>query len=429
MGASLNNTRRKLLGVVAAGTTAVLGSLPASSGPEPGLGLLARKQPVPLGYFGLHIHELTPPWPEFQFGRLRLWDTRTSWFNLQPQPDRWKFDLLDGFVQKARKRGVGLVLPLGMTPTWAAARPAERSPYNVPGTASEPADIATWKIYVQTVAQRYKGLVRHYEIWNEVNAGTGFFTGTPEAMFELQRVAYDVLKAIDPGITVISPSTEGSTEDKFVWFESYMTLMAGRNADAVAYHFYIPRKPPEALLPVVQRVQAVLARTGNGHLPLWNTESGYRVNWGATAPLTGTWATWPNLAPARAAAWLVRAYLLGWLAGLEAYFWYGYDSGVMGMVSASHSPSVVSRAMGHLVQHLVGSVVDSFVSDNGVGRARVRQPDGDSWWVWSVDDQDRQWPIPNALGAKRALTLDDMPLELQDGKVLLSAMPIRLLPS
>lgn len=427
--ASVKVTRRQCLGIAAAGSTAVLGNLPASSGPDAGQRLAPRKQPIGLDYFGLHIHDLTTAWPDFQFGQLRLWDTRTSWFNLQPQPDRWVFDRLDGFVQKAAKHGVGLLLPLGMPPTWAAARPTERSPYNVPGAASEPSDMATWRTYVQTVANRYKGQVRRYEIWNEVNAGTGFFTGTPESMFELQRAAYEVLKSVDPGITVISPSTEGSTEDKFVWFERYMTLMAGRYADAVAYHFYNPRKPPEALQLVVQRVQAILARTGSGHLPLWNTESGYRVDWGSTEPLTGIWATWPNLPPARAAAWLVRAYLLGWLVGLDAYFWYGYDSGVMGMVPASHEPSVVSRSMGHLIHHLVGAVVDDLISTNAVARVRVRQRDGDCWWVWSVDDQDRQWSIPASLGAKRALALDDTPLDLKDGRVGLAAMPIRLLLS
>lgn len=358
---------------------------------------------------------------------LRLWDTRTSWFHLQPQPDRWMFERLDGFVQRAKRNGVNLLLPLGMPPTWASARPSERSPYNVPGTASEPFDIASWKTYVETVAKRYRGQVQHYEIWNEVNAGAGFFTGTPESMFELQRVAYEVLKGVDPGITVISPSTEGSTEDKFVWFERYMTLMAGRYADAVAYHFYNPRKPPEALQSVVQRVQAILARTGGGRLPLWNTESGYRVDWGSTVPLTGTWATWPNLAPSRAAAWLVRAYLLGWLAGLDAYFWYGYDSGVMGMVSASHEPSIVSRSMGHLIRHLSGALVDELLMSNGVARARVRQGASDSWWVWSMDDQDRQWSIPSALGARRALAMDDTLLDIKDGKLGVSDMPVRLM--
>ena len=422
----MNDIRRKLLGALAACTSAALCDARAQGAAMPLGSLAARKQAVPLEYFGLHIHEPKTPWPDYRFGRLRLWDTRTSWFHLQPERNRWDFARLDGFVQQAEQRGVGVVLPLGLTPAWAAARPTERSPYNVPGAASEPADIADWKAYVQTVARRYKGRIHHYEIWNEVNAGAGFFTGTAESMFELQRTAFEVLKSIDPGITVISPSTEGSTEDKFVWFERYMTLMAGRYADVVAYHFYIPRKPPEALLPVVQRIQAILARTGNGHLPLWNTESGYRVDWGSAAPLTGTWATWPNLPPALAAAWLVRAYLLGWLAGLESYFWYGYDTNVMGMVPASREASVVSDALGLAIRRMTGRVFDGLALDDGAAIVRARYGTDECWWVWSTDDAVRTWKLPPRQRVTLASNLVGRLLPLKDGRVEIGPMPILL---
>lgn len=419
-------SRRHWLRTAAAGTSALLFDGGVHSGQEP-VALAQRAQAVPLEYFGLHIHDPKTPWPAYRFGRLRLWDTRTSWFHLQPERDRWDFSRLDDFVQQASQRGVVPVLPLGMTPTWAAARPTEKSPYNVPGAASEPADIAHWRAYVQTVAKRYKGRVRNYEIWNEVNSGAGFFTGSVEAMFDLQRTAYEVLKAVDPGITVISPSTEGSTEDKFVWFERYMRLMAGRFADVVAYHFYIPRKAPEALLPVVQRVQAIMARTGNDHLPLWNTESGYRVDWGSSAPLTGTWGTWPNLPPERAAAWLVRSYLLGWLAGLDSFFWYAYDSGVMGMVPSSRDPSVVSAALGQAIKHLVSSTVDQFELFGQIASVRVRRNDFESWWAWTIDDGETAWEPPNSWACQRAIAMNDTPVRFIDGKVLLTGSPVRLL--
>lgn len=418
-------SRRHWLRTAAAGTSALVFDGGVHSGPEP-VALAQRAQAVPLEYFGLHIHDPKTPWPAYRFGRLRLWDTRTSWFHLQPERDRWDFSRLDDFVQQASQRGVVPVLPLGMTPTWAAARPTEKSPYNVPGAASEPADIAHWRAYVQTVAKRYKGRVRNYEIWNEVNSGAGFFTGSVEAMFDLQRTAYEVLKAVDPGITVISPSTEGSTEDKFVWFERYMRLMAGRFADVVAYHFYIPRKAPEALLPVVQRVQAIMARTGNGHLPLWNTESGYRVDWGSSAPLTGTWGTWPNLPPERAAAWLVRSYLLGWLAGLDSFFWYAYDSSVMGMLPPSKTASVVDEVYGLMIRRLAGRVVDSVNFEDGVAWARTSRNGAVCWWAWSTEDRPRSWRVPSALNASLASMLDGQSILVVDGRVQLGSLPVLL---
>lgn len=422
----MNDVRRQLLGALAAFTSAAFGDAGAQGMALPLGGLAARKQAVPLEYFGLHIHDPKTPWPDFRFGRLRLWDSRTSWMHLQAERNRWDFARLDGFVQQAEQRGVGVVLPLGLTPTWAAARPTERSPYNVPGASSEPADIADWKFYVQTVARRYRGRIHHYEIWNEVNAGAGFFTGTPEAMFDLQRAAFEVLKGIDPDITVISPSTEGSTEDKFVWFERYMRLMAGRYADVVAYHFYIPRKAPEALLPVVQRVRAILARTGNGHLPLWNTESGYRVDWGKNTAITGSWATWPNLQPTLAAAWLVRAYLLGWFAGLDSYFWYAYDSKIMGMLPESLESSVVSEALGFAIRRMSGRVMSDLSLNEGVGTVKARYQAVECWWVWSTSDSQLLWKVPGQLGATIVSTLDGRVSLIKDGRLEVGPLPIIL---
>lgn len=383
-----------------------------------------RNQPVPIEYFGLHIHDPDKTWPIFRFGQLRLWDSRTSWFQLQPERDRWDWGRLDSFVQQAEQRGIRVLLPLGMPPTWASARPTEKSPYNVPGASAEPADLAFWTEYVQTVARRYKGRIRHFEIWNEVNAGSGFFTGSAESMFLLQRVAYQALKEVDPGVTVLSPSTEGSTEDKFVWFERYMGLMAGRYADAVAYHFYNPRKPPEAMLQVVARVQAIMQRTGNGKLPLWNTESGYRIDWGSSKPLTGTWTTWPNLAPQRAAAWLARAYLLGWIAGLDSYFWYAFNSSVMGMVPVSGGPSVVSDTLGATMRYMTGRVVDSLALQDGVALVRCVRGASAFWWVWSTDDSARTWRIPPAIGGVVAQTLTGVELPIVEGRVDISDMPV-----
>ena len=61
---------------------------------------------------------------------------------------------------------VDLVLTLALSPTWASARPTEASPY-FKGSAAEPGDIRQWEDYVRTVAERYKGRIMLYEIWNE----------------------------------------------------------------------------------------------------------------------------------------------------------------------------------------------------------------------------------------------------------------------
>lgn len=420
--------RRRLLqgfgGVPLLALAGTLSGARVMAGAERTTSLPARAQPVPLGYFGLHMHEPATPWPQLPFGRLRLWDTRTSWMHLQPARDRWDFSRLDRFIALAQQANVAPVLPLGLTPTWASARPDERSPYNVPGAAAEPADLADWRLYVRTVVQRYRGRIAHYEIWNEVNAGAGFYTGSPERLLDLQRAAYEELKAVDPAITVIAPSVEGVTEDKFRWFERYMALMRGRWADVLAYHFYHPRLPPEVLPDAVRRVRAIADRHGAAQLPLWNTESGYRIDWGGTEPVTGTMGTWPNLAPAKAGAWLARCYLLGWLTGLDGYFWYSYDNRIMGMTPRARGDSPVVQALAATVARLRGRLVGAWQVDGNVASVLVAGSSSPTRWVWTTDDEPRDWRLPAEWGARAAVTLPGASVPVDQGRVALSGMPV-----
>src|SRR5262249_13080787 len=143
-------------------------------------------------------------WPPVAFSEWRLWDAGVTWAQLEPEPGKWQFDLLDRYTHLAAERHVDILLTLGLTPAWASARPEEPSAYGK-GEAAEPRKLEDWERYVRTVATRYKGVIHNYEIWNEPNV-KGTFTGSPQAMLQLGRVAYEVLKAVDPTVTVVSPS-------------------------------------------------------------------------------------------------------------------------------------------------------------------------------------------------------------------------------
>ncbi len=417
--------RRRALKALGAAAAALVqpGALVAAT--EEGL-VAERALPVPLGYFGLHIHQPKAPWPDAPYGRLRLWDAGTSWLSLQPAPERWEFDRLDAYLAYCDSRGIRPLLPLGLTPTWASARPEERSPYGKPGSSAEPRSLNDWQRYVDTVARRYQGRIQHYELWNEVNTDAGFFSGTPQALLELQRVAYQTLKAVDPGITFLAPSVEGITDGKFQWYERYLALMHGRYADVLAYHFYAPRVAPEALLPAVRRVRDIAQRHGAGGLPLWNTEAGYRVNWGGQEDPGGTMTTWPQLPPPKAAAWMARAYLLGWVAGLDAYFWYAYDNRFMGMVPPSREASVITQVLGALVQRVQGRSLGPLRMHQGVATLQTRWAGHTAWWAWRLDDTTAAWLPPAAWRATTAQALDGQPMPLLQGQVLLSGMPTLL---
>src|SRR5215468_5110882 len=157
-------------------TCAALGILLQSQANKP-TKLRASVQSLPAEFFGMHIHHAgaATPWPEVPFSEWRLWDAYVAWPSLEPQKGKWHFETLDKYVALAEQHNVGILLPLGLSPQWASARPQEKSTYQ-PGNAAEPRNLDDWRNYVKTVATRYKGRIHEYEIWNEPNLKL-FWTG------------------------------------------------------------------------------------------------------------------------------------------------------------------------------------------------------------------------------------------------------------
>lgn len=317
-------------------------------------------------YFGLHMHRIVKPqpwlpngarltpWPAVPFGSWRLWDSYVSWMHLEPKPEQWSFELLDQYVARAEKEGVELLLPLALTPRWASARPDEESGYG-PGHAAEPKDFALWRRYVRTVATRYKGRIKAYEVWNEINARE-FYTGSVENMIELARIAHEAIKDADPDALVLSPSVTGGGV-QLKWLERYLGQGGGRYADVIAHHFYVPWGPPEEMLPLIRSVKEIMERTGNGTKPLWNTETGWWQANGDGTPDHPTMAKrkWKKLAvEVEGPAYLARALILGKAYGLSRFYWYAWDNlygyGLMEPETGAAKPA--ANAFGRVVEWL-----------------------------------------------------------------------------
>ena len=130
---------------------------------------------------------------------------RTSWTALEPLKGVWNWQPLDIWVAAAEQHGVAdILLTLGQTPAWASTNPDDVN-YVGAGAPAPPADNQDWRDYITAVAQRYKGRIRYYEIWNEPN-DTTYYTGTVAELAEPTAEAYSILKAVDPGNTVVSPA-------------------------------------------------------------------------------------------------------------------------------------------------------------------------------------------------------------------------------
>jgi len=105
----------------------------------------------------------------------------------------------DSIVNLAQKYKVHIIARLGSPPAWS-------QPKDLAGTFAPPEDVGDFVNYAVAVASRYKGKVTHYQVWNEPNLGFewGKQNVNPEAYTMLLCRTYTALKAVDPGIIVIS---------------------------------------------------------------------------------------------------------------------------------------------------------------------------------------------------------------------------------
>ncbi|PYX06762.1 MAG: hypothetical protein DMG88_17355 [Acidobacteria bacterium] len=334
---------------------------------------------IPHTYFGMHIHGMVTPrpgntrpagWPTVPFGSWRLLAAYVDWPQLEPARGQWNFAALDRYLQLAEQHHVEVLLPLVLSPAWASSRPNEKSSYS-PGNAAPPANLDDWQTYVRTVATRYKGRISDYEIWNEPSVRT-FFSGTPDEMVALTREASRILKEVDPRNVVVSPSAaEGGTS----WLDQFLAAGGGKYVDVIGYHFYV-RHDPEAMVPVIEQVRRIMEKHGVGNLPLWNTETGWRIA-NHRSEVKPYESGSPVLADDEASAYVARAYVVAWASGISRFYWYAWDNGVMGLTEADGATvKPPAKAYGEIENWLVGARMKLCDRYSGLWNCRLERDGG-----------------------------------------------------
>lgn len=179
------------------------------SDPLPAAGALAS-------FYSVHRPEAwsTAPFTRMGVGSTRAWALSETflWHRIEPTPGRFRWEASDAYVQSCLDGGMEVLAVLGYPSRWAAVEPSEehkkRHELAHRPERWKPADLQAWAAYVRAVATRYKGRVRHYEIYNEVNfcppAMPATFSGGTADYLALQRIAYQEIKRIDPAALVLS---------------------------------------------------------------------------------------------------------------------------------------------------------------------------------------------------------------------------------
>ncbi len=357
---------------------------PAASPTLSPIHLTPPSHPVDASLFGLHIHRPAPDtWPQVFSFEWRLWDTKgATWSQLEPRKGEWNFTPLDQNVAMAAQHGTSILLVLGQTPVWASSSPGAPPAWN-PGATAPPRDEEDWRVYVRTVATRYKGRIHQYEVWNEPNL-KNFYSGSREQLFSMAKDAFEIIHSIDPTAVVVSPSVTGAYD--VGWFKHYLDLGGGKYADVIGYHFYSSPHSPEASIDTIQKVLAAM-HASHVEKPLWNTEAGYlvRSSFNDVMPEKGTLGR--VLSQDEAVAYVMRAYLLNWAAGTSRLYWYDWDGTKMGLGDNEGRQKKPAAYAYTTIEHwMIGATFKSCDSDTEQNWTCVLERNGRlEYIVWNAD--------------------------------------------
>ena len=133
------------------------------------------------------------PWADIEIsGKGNFQDCRNG-----PCIDAWA--KYDNIVELAEQHGINVIARLDAPPKWAQTTPGDFAP---------PANFDDYGDYVAAVADRYKGRVTHYQLWNEPNnyPEWGELPVNPEDFTKLLCTAYRRIKEVDPNAKVLAPA-------------------------------------------------------------------------------------------------------------------------------------------------------------------------------------------------------------------------------
>ena len=202
-----------------------------------------------------------------------------GWQSLQPVSgeswDAYQLGQLDAVVNTAHGLGIQLALTFWGTPGWANGGQAKIVP---------PSDPGGYGRALGFLANRYRGRVAAWEIWNEPNL-SHFFTGTDPAQYAgLVKAAYPAVKAADPAALVVAGSV---SENDVPWLSRAYDAGIGGNFDVLSTHPYQqpsdqpPDAPSDGTIYQFRHLSAVhdlMVAHGDGAKDIWATEFGWSTH-------------------------------------------------------------------------------------------------------------------------------------------------------
>jgi Cellulase (glycosyl hydrolase family 5) len=333
-----------LAGLLALAVTVCAGSAPPVQAAAPGVVLASptHVQVSAVKTLGLHWVRVFATWPD-----------------LEPQPGVLAQNWLVYYEQLFRSlpAGTKVIVDVVNTPEWETGSGDEHTP---------PANPQDYAAFVGALAQHWAGRVAAYEIWNEEDSASWWAGGpNPAAYTQLLKATYPVVKAADPGATVV---LGGLTGNDYTFLEGVYAAGGKGSFDAVGVHtdtacnvnspyfFYKEmdgRLGPDSFL-AYREVHAVMLANGDDK-PIWMTELSWRTT-GATCE-EGAFAgqKLEGVTEEQQATYLAQAYhCLAQAPYVQVALWFTMqDEGaaVSGLLRADGSRKPSFAAMQDYVRH------------------------------------------------------------------------------
>lgn len=376
------------------------------------------------GFFGMTIYNLAPngnyvdagltPFPEFVVSALRLWDS-SYWAMMEPAEGQWNWIKMDKSIAIAQQNGVkDFIYTFGHVPAWASTNPTDPCTNGSgPGTCSPP-DMDAFRTFVTQVVQRYCGVVKYYEPWNEPD-NPEFWDGSNSQMLAIAQEVYQIARdpancgctdgncspngGANPNQVLLPPVSNIRLPESLAWLSSYLASAGSQYpyADIVAFHGY-EFTAPEMLATGTQwqLFQQTLAQHGLSGLPVWDTEASWKLD--------------ADLPEQQQASWLMRFHMIQAELGVSRFLWYAYDNCSWGTLWTSPVCSNPESAGGQLTQPGTAyGTVESWmiganpaqcnVFQNGLWACELQRSEGyDAWMLWSSTGASISVPVPAGLG-------------------------------
>lgn len=351
--------------------------------------------PLESGYFG--VAQDSVRWDVLDRIGVKWARLTITWALVESEPGRHNWDDVDRQLAAMERHGVYPIAAILTPPMWASTAPDtvtgwERTEY--------PPQLGPWRAFVRAVAERYRGRIRHYELWNEPWVQGYCWKAGSDEYAELTLVTREVLRETDPAALL------GAYE----WPHDLYSRGIANAFDAIAIHPYADPPPEKGYLTWLEAwcppAQA------HGH-EIWLTEHGW-------------WAeNQPDALDEQANA-VARSLIMGLGHGVTHYMYFDLDGWALGEGWRLLDDD------GSVRPGLIAYAACERMLERSVPVRRIGRGEDDFCWLFALPDGRGAvacaWsvsPNPPSIMVPRELeAFDRFGNELAPGDLRLSAAPV-----